>query len=236
MRVVVDAWNVLHVQGVLPPGLAGLGLAGLGRLMLATRWGRSHITLACDGPIQDRPEGVPSAIHIIWSGTGKEADDIIEDLIERSTAPRQMTIVSSDNRLRKAAKRRRCKNLNSEQFLRTILDDLAANRTPMDSPDPPDTPDTPDAPDAPDAPPPDLDSSWEDQFGLNRDELESMKTEVEAEEFGDLMPQIEPSQLPPSARDHPPPPRRDADSATVQPPVSFPPSLIEQAMRIARGD
>ncbi len=230
MRVVVDAWNVLHVQGVLPPGLAGLGLAGLGRLMLATRWGRSHITLACDGPIQDRPEGVPSAIHVIWSGTGKEADDIIEGLIERSTAPRQMTIVSSDNRLRKAAKRRRCKNLNSEQFLRTILDDLAANRTHMESPD------TPDAPDAPDAPPPDLDSSWEDQFGLNRDELESMKTEVEAEEFGDLMPQIEPSQLPPSARDHPPPPRRDADSATVQPPVSFPPSLIEQAMRIARGD
>ena len=68
MRVIVDAWNVLHVEGVLPPGLAGLDLSGLGRIMQATRWKASRSTLVCDGAAQPRPEGLPDAIHMLWSG------------------------------------------------------------------------------------------------------------------------------------------------------------------------
>ena len=222
MRVVVDAWNVLHVRGVLPPGLAGLGLAGLGRLMLATRWGRGHITLACDGPAQSRPEGIPAAIHVIWSGPEKEADDIIEALIERSTAPRRMVIISSDNRLRRAAKRRRCKSLASDQFLRTILDDLATGQ----------------APPIPSVNPlPDQDATWEDQFGLTTGELKSMEAEAAAEEFEDLIPES-----PSSAAPEPPtdagklPGSRHRTNAPEVDSMSFPPSLIEQAMRIAKGD
>ncbi|MDP7030652.1 MAG: NYN domain-containing protein, partial [Phycisphaerales bacterium] len=126
MRVLVDAWNVLHQEGILPPGLAGIDLVGLGRLMRATRWGRIHTTLACDGKPRPRPEGLPEAIHVLWSGHLREADDIMEGLIARSTTPRRLVVVSSDRRLRKAARRRRCRWLSSEDFLRTILDDLAA--------------------------------------------------------------------------------------------------------------
>jgi len=216
MRVVVDTWNVLHVQGILPPGLSGLGLAGLGRLMLATRWGQAHITLACDGQTQDRPAGVPAAIHVIWSGAGREADDVIEGLIERTSAPGRMVIVSSDNRLRRAAKRRRCKHLGSEQFLRTILDDLAAG---------------PAADPIADTHPSDQDATWEDQFGLTAGEFESIEAEAAAEEFEDLIPSP-PSSQPPPAADPPWQARSPADP----PPIAFPPSLIEQAMRIARGD
>ncbi|MDP6987583.1 MAG: NYN domain-containing protein [Phycisphaerales bacterium] len=220
MRVVVDAWNVLHVQGVLPPGLAGIGLAGLGRLMLATRWGRTHITLACDGPIQARPEGVPAAIHVAWSGT-EEADDIIEGLIDRTTSPGRLVIVSSDNRLRKAAKRRRCKRLTSEQFLRTILDDLAAK--------PPDRPDSPEHRDRPD----DQAADWERQFGLTSDELETMKAEADAEEFADVLPMTDPPEPPAPVQSQRAPRRRPPEA--TQPPMPFPASLIEQAMRIAQG-
>ena len=76
MRVIVDTWNVLHQEGILPPGLAGLEIEGLGRLMRATRWGQWHATLACDGAPQPRPTGLPQAIHVIWSGPGREADEV----------------------------------------------------------------------------------------------------------------------------------------------------------------
>lgn len=217
MRVVVDAWNVLHVQGILPPGLAGIGLAGLGRLMMATRWGRGHLTLACDGPIQPRPQGIPSAIHVIWSGT-QEADDIIEGLIDRTTAPRQMLIVSSDNRLKRAAKRRRCKQLGSAEFLRTILDDLAAGHSPNQSPD---------------THPPDPGTTWEDQFALTSDELKAMRAQADAAAFEDLLPPSDSSPPIPPDPTRPPPARHPADPPPSE--ATFPAELIKQAMRIARG-
>ena len=209
MRVIVDAWNVLHVEGVLPPGLAGLSLAGLGRLMQATRWKASHGTLVCDGAAQPRPEGLPDPIHVLWSGHAREADDLIEDVIARTTTPRRLVVVSSDNRLIRAAKRRRCNWLRSDAFLRTMLDDLArggASAARTDS---------------------ETDEDWKALFGLGPEELSALHAEANAAD----LPRLEehgkskPKQAEPVEEDQPAPP-----------PMSFPDSVLKQAMRIARGD
>ncbi len=206
MSVIVDAWNVLHVTGVLPPGLAGLSLSGLGRLMQATRWQTAHCVLVCDGPPQPRPQGLPRPIHLLWSGSKLEADDLVEDLIARAADPMRLVVVSSDRRLRKAAKRRRCKWLDSEAFLRTILEDVARGTAPAD-------------------PPPPGSDDWTAEFGLGEAELAALQEEVEAADFDTL-----PSQRP-TTRDVVKPPSPDPPPA--RPVGSFPADVLEQARRIA---
>jgi predicted RNA-binding protein with PIN domain len=66
-----------------------------------------------DGTRQDMFKG----ILIEYSPTGQEADDVIESLIRRHSAPKQLLVVSSDHRLHKAARRRRAHARDSDQFL-----------------------------------------------------------------------------------------------------------------------
>jgi hypothetical protein len=209
MRVIIDAWNVLHVEGVLPQGLAGLDLAGLGRLMQATRWAAYHGTLVCDGAAQPRPQRLPRAIHLLWSGVSREADDVIESIIARSSTPGRLVVVSSDKRLRRAAKRRRCKWFRSEAFLRTILDDLARGTVAETLTGSEQTED------------------WNTLFGLDATELSAMEAETDEA----TMPGLEDSATPQPA----PPPKPDLEPP-MPPPINFPDSVLEQARRIAGGD
>lgn len=57
-----------------------------------------------------------SCLEVIFSGTRTDADTIIENLISTNTAPRSLIVVSSDRRLRDAAKARRAVSVKSEQF------------------------------------------------------------------------------------------------------------------------
>jgi len=120
--LLIDTYNVLHTTGVLPPALAGVGPSGLLRMVAASRMGRDGARLVCDGPptVQDADGGRNGAVRIVFAGAGKDADSLIEKLLERSSAPRRMTVVSSDRRLRQAARRRRARWLSSEAFLRRL--------------------------------------------------------------------------------------------------------------------
>ncbi|MDP7029312.1 MAG: NYN domain-containing protein [Phycisphaerales bacterium] len=218
MKVIVDAWNVLHIQGVLPPGLAGLSLSGLGRLMQATRWQAAHAVLVCDGRPQPRPQGLPEPIHVMWSGPGREADDLIEDMIGKAADPRRVLVVSTDRRLRKAAKRRRCKWLDSESFLRTMLEDIARGT-------------------APDQPAPPAADDWTSEFALSDGELDAIAAEAEAADLDAFLP----DDGHPRAESSPSPGGQDAgQDAGLDPPqdtpkTHFPAEVLEQARRIA-GD
>jgi predicted RNA-binding protein with PIN domain len=61
--------------------------------------------------------------HVLYSGAGREADDLIEDLIDRFHRSNPLIVVSSDARLRKAARRRRCERIGSETFLKHLAND-----------------------------------------------------------------------------------------------------------------
>lgn len=117
MPVIVDTYNVLHVTGILPPELAGIDVAELAELIAASRYGTETVWLVCDG----RPASGRSQRHgrIIthYAGKGSDADAHIGRMIDASTTPRRLTVVSSDHRVRRMALRRRCVALASESFL-----------------------------------------------------------------------------------------------------------------------
>lgn len=216
MRLIVDTWNVLHVQGVLPSGLAGLDLIGLSRLIGRSRWNEVPTDLICDGRPPRAPEALPGHISVSWSGHEQEADDLIEAIIEGSSSPRRLTVVSSDLRLRKSAKRRRCTWLDAPTFLRTLLEDLSTS-----------LPDQ--APKATEG----TVAQWTKTFGLNPEAIEQLHQEAASTPLPDTT----------SPQDRPTPPanKQSMETETSSQPQTdldplFPAHLIEQAMRIAKGE
>ena len=62
-----------------------------------------------------------SNLEVFFSGLGSDADTLIEDRIEVSSAPRQLIVVSSDRRLQKAARIRKAVSVKSEVFWKGLL-------------------------------------------------------------------------------------------------------------------
>lgn len=122
--LVVDAYNVLHVTGVLPQRLAGLGVADLIRLIARSRYARRKLTVVCDGGGGTRSSGAKLGhARVLFSGDHEEADDLIERLIDRFAHGGGLSVISSDKRLRKAARRRRAESIPSDAFLAQLVED-----------------------------------------------------------------------------------------------------------------
>ncbi|MCI0362290.1 MAG: NYN domain-containing protein [Phycisphaerales bacterium] len=130
MPLLIDTYNVLHTVGVLPPDLAGIDLRGLIDLLHNSRYGRDKITLACDGapqPGDDQPKLPPeSPFAIRYSGKGRSADDLISQIVHASSAPRKLTVVSSDHQVLRTARKRRCPTLSAQEFLGQLVNDALA--------------------------------------------------------------------------------------------------------------
>lgn len=126
--LVVDTFNVLHVSGVLPPELAGIEVPELVGLVAESRYGSQAATFVCDGARPGTGHTGPSAYQlghakVLYTGAGRDADGEIEKLLELTSFASRMLVVSSDQRLRRAAKRRRATNLRSERFLEHLAED-----------------------------------------------------------------------------------------------------------------
>jgi len=126
--LIVDTYNVLHTTGVLPPHLAGLDVPSLAALVAGGRYARQKTLLVCDGPAPDESLHADSAVRswgdervrIVYAGAGRDADGLIEDLVQRFGGQRTITLVSSDRRLRRAANTWKCKHLSAPEFLDTL--------------------------------------------------------------------------------------------------------------------
>jgi len=115
MRYLIDGYNLLHAMGVLlgrvgPHGLEKARLALLGRLIALHGDEIGQVTVVFDArnaPPGAAPQDEYRGVHILYA-LHEEADDVIEALIHKETAPRQLTVVSDDHRLKEAARRGRC--------------------------------------------------------------------------------------------------------------------------------
>lgn len=127
MPLIVDTYNVLHTTGALPPELAGIDVPELAALIASSRYARRQCHLVCDGsPARGGHASVSPRIAITYSGPGRSADDVIISMIDRASHPRQITVVSSDQQVLRAARRRHCRRLASHRFLQQIGRDVAA--------------------------------------------------------------------------------------------------------------
>ncbi|MEO1236393.1 MAG: NYN domain-containing protein [Planctomycetota bacterium] len=161
MTLVVDCYNVLHAT--MPPMLAGLDEGGLCRALGRTDWARrGPVTVVADGrPKPLRAEVSPVAeVELVFAGSHRSADDLIVELINRDSAPRRLTVVSSDRAIRAAARRRRARDLSSEDFIDRLVHQLRRHRA---GPPPSARPDFGPLP-------PELVERWRKHFGIPDEE------------------------------------------------------------------
>lgn len=121
--LVIDGNNLMHQP--MPQSLAGLDEAMLSRLLAHAAW--TPAVLMLDGRAGgDRPRRSGyRGVSLRYAGAGRTADELIIDLVERSTTPRRMEIVTNDRAIQKAVRRRRAKVWNCQAFISELLARLA---------------------------------------------------------------------------------------------------------------
>lgn len=119
MPLIVDTYNVLHSGLPEAPDEPGADILHLARRIESSVFVGQPVFLVCDGvPPPNATIPSPSfGCRILFAGPGREADTLIEELIAADTAPAALTVVSSDRRILKAARRRRAAVLTSPAFL-----------------------------------------------------------------------------------------------------------------------
>lgn len=141
--VIIDAYNVLNVEGVLPAHLAAPDLVQLVHLIRQSRYAPRQPVLVCDGHLSAAigPRLAAGSagkatqvrlndIRIVFSGPGDEADDVIERLLVHHSGSASLLLVSSDRRLQRSAKRAGGRYMESAAFLGDLAADASAPRAP----------------------------------------------------------------------------------------------------------
>ena len=133
----IDGYNLLWaVQGMAeaPDSLSDVGLCRLIGKYLRRIKDAGELIYDGPGPRDKTDFDNMEGIEVLFAGLGKDADTIIERKIEANTAPRSLTVVSSDNRLRKAARARRANSVKSEDFWVVLTRELERRRRGADEP------------------------------------------------------------------------------------------------------
>jgi predicted RNA-binding protein with PIN domain len=123
MPFLIDGNNLMHA----------LAEASQGRLcdmleVLARRG--EQVCVVFDGAPPEAPLPTPGGeqrVEVVFASP-RTADDVIADRIAASSAPRRLTVVSTDRQLRKCGRRRRCKVVTSAAFARLLLREISTPR------------------------------------------------------------------------------------------------------------
>jgi predicted RNA-binding protein with PIN domain len=130
MSLLIDGYNLMHAAGMLGRR-RGPGVLEKARLALLNVLAESldpadvpRTTVVFDA--KQAPRGVPRmlvhrGIGVRFAAEQEEADELIEELIRTDSAPRRLTVVSSDHRLQTAARRRRATAVDSEPWFDALL-------------------------------------------------------------------------------------------------------------------
>src|SRR5262245_10599644 len=127
--LLIDGYNLLHaaamVQRDYRPGdllrcRTRLLKLLLGKLSAAEIQATTVVFDARDPP-PDRPaQIVVSGIRVLFANPGGDADVLIQNWLSHHPSPRQVTLVSSDRALQRAARNSGAKFVGSEEFIGTL--------------------------------------------------------------------------------------------------------------------
>jgi predicted RNA-binding protein with PIN domain len=125
MTLLIDGYNLLHASGILGRGI-GPGSLERSRNALLNFLVESlderelpRTTVVFDA--REAPPGLPRIVQhrgltVRFAEPGSDADQVIEELVKANSSPRRLTVVSSDHRLHRAARRRKAKAIDSDQW------------------------------------------------------------------------------------------------------------------------
>ena len=117
--VIIDGHNLLHSIVKLHEDsepISDIQLCWIiSRYLKAVRK-KGEIIFDGTGPRDKSPFDNIANLEVIFAGLGTDADTLIENKIKANTAPKRLSIVSSDRRLRDAARARKATTVKSEVF------------------------------------------------------------------------------------------------------------------------
>ena len=131
MSLIIDGYNLLHASGILghgvgPGGLERSRVALLNFLVESLDAGTLARTIVVfDAALA--PPGLPRQVQhrgltVRFAEKHHDsADELIEELIRLDPAPRRLTVVSSDHRLHRAARRRKATPIDSDKWHAEII-------------------------------------------------------------------------------------------------------------------
>ena len=138
MPLLIDGYNLLHAVGIIG---RGIGPGGLERSRLAllnflveSLESREVATTTVVFDAQEAPPGAPRAmnhrgIEVRFSTGYKDADAMIDELIRADSAPRRLTVVSSDHQVQRSARRRKARAVDSDVWYAEIVRKRLDRRT-----------------------------------------------------------------------------------------------------------
>lgn len=129
MSLIIDGYNLLHATDIFGEG-TGPGHFQRSREALLSFLSaslneseRTQTTIVFDAA--EAPPGLPDqysvdGLSVIYARDYPDADALIEELVEDHHAPRGLTVVSSDHRVQRAARRRGAKHIDSDRWYRDL--------------------------------------------------------------------------------------------------------------------
>jgi len=127
MPIIIDGYNLLRWVQSIDPAYACLEEAGLCRMVsqyLGRTRNRAQFIFDGVGPPDKRELANIAHMEVFFSGPDREADDVIEDRIAESSAPKGLVVVSSDRRIRAAAQRRKATAVKVDIFWFSLIEQL----------------------------------------------------------------------------------------------------------------
>jgi len=134
MPVIIDGHNLLHAIRKAeenPHVIGDLELCWIIGRYLKLTGEKAEIIFDGTGPRDKSGFDNISNLEVFFAGQGS-ADMVIEDKIKASTAPRRLTIISSDRRLRKAAQTRKATAVKSEVFWKDVQKQFRRKKPPKE--------------------------------------------------------------------------------------------------------
>ncbi|MGA2798943.1 MAG: NYN domain-containing protein [Thermoguttaceae bacterium] len=137
MSIIIDGYNLLYMAGILGEGRGPRSLE-LSRLALLNFLAESLLPREIAKTIvvfdaKDAPWGAKNVLEhrgiaVQFASRWPDADCLIEELIRLDSAPRRLTVVSSDHRLQRAARRRKAKAVDSDVWYNELVQKRLARR------------------------------------------------------------------------------------------------------------
>ncbi len=125
MRILIDGYNLMHAIGLMPPSFGPDGFRRARKRFLNDLAAgldpvdahQTTVVFDAAHPPPDRPDRERhKGLTVLYAVNDEDADARLEILIAKHSSPKQLTVVSSDRRVRDAAKRRRALTLTSDEF------------------------------------------------------------------------------------------------------------------------
>ena len=138
MPFIIDGNNLLQSVQKVGEDLAALSAERLCRIIgryLKAVGEKGEIVFDGTGPRDKSGFDNISDLEVSFAGPKTDADSIIEDRIRVNTAPKRLTVVSTDRRLRDAARARRATAVKSQDFWYNVQKQLSRRKETKEPPE-----------------------------------------------------------------------------------------------------